>query len=49
MTESETMSIIFTQDIWDDISSKFIYLQTLVNDLQYDKEQLEKENTDTRE
>jgi hypothetical protein len=49
MTESETTSIIFTQGIWDDISSKFAYLQTLVNDLQYDKEQLEKESTDTRE
>jgi hypothetical protein len=38
MTESETTSIIFTQGIWDDISSKFIYLQTLINDLQHDKE-----------
>jgi hypothetical protein len=49
MTESETTPIIFTQGIWDDISSKFAYLQTLVNDLQHDKEQLEKESADTRE
>jgi hypothetical protein len=49
MTESEITSIIFTQGIWDDISSKFAYLQTLINDLQYDKEQLEKESADTRE
>jgi hypothetical protein len=49
MTESETTSIIFTQGIWDDMSSKFAYLQILVNDLQHDKEQLEKEDTDTRE
>jgi hypothetical protein len=38
MIESEIISIIFTQGIWDDILSKFIYLQTLINDLQYDKE-----------
>jgi hypothetical protein len=49
MTESETTPIIFTQGMWDDMSSKFVYLQTLVNDLQHDKEQLEKESADTRE
>ena len=49
MTESENTPIIFTQGMWDDMSSKFSYLQTLVSELQHDKEMLEKESADTLE
>ncbi|HEY6282825.1 MAG TPA: hypothetical protein VIW22_02770 [Nitrososphaerales archaeon] len=41
--------IVFTQGMWEDMSSQFSYLKSLVADLQLDKENLEKAHADEKE